>query len=293
MKPIKILLLFFFFCSSVFAQKDSTRVLIITAHPDDESGMAATVYKITHELHGAVDLAVLTNGEAGYKYSLLAEPIYGVKLTDEATGRKYLPTIRKKELMAAGAVIGITNFYFLDQQDNHYTLDVDTIFREVWDTAWVKQRLKKIIVTGNYDFIFCLLPAPETHGHHKGATILALGSVSSLPAIQRPTIFGVSVSSKEDTNATRFTMLDKFPLTSVKSGKWEYSVDRTSSFGFKNALNYKIIVNWEIAEHKSQGSMQTYMGKGDFEHFWNFDLNDTLRQKKSAEFFRELNNIHP
>ncbi|WP_394776582.1 hypothetical protein, partial [Flavobacterium sp.] len=42
-------------------QNDSLiRVLIVTAHPDDESGFAATVYKITHELKGVVDLAVIT-----------------------------------------------------------------------------------------------------------------------------------------------------------------------------------------------------------------------------------------
>ena len=132
MKKILSITLLFLSFNIVAATIDSTRVLIVTAHPDDESGFAATVYKITHELGGAVDLAVITNGEAGYKYSSLAESYYHLKLTNEETGRKYLPTIRKKELMLAGDIIGIGKYFFFDQQDNHFTLDVDTVFREVW-----------------------------------------------------------------------------------------------------------------------------------------------------------------
>src|SRR6266513_5463315 len=63
------------------------RVLIVVAHPDDESCFAATVYEIAHNLGGTVDQLVITNGEGGYRYSLLAESYYGVKLTDEAVGR--------------------------------------------------------------------------------------------------------------------------------------------------------------------------------------------------------------
>jgi N-acetylglucosamine malate deacetylase 2 len=49
------------------------RVLIVVAHPDDESCFAATVYQITHNLGGTVDQLLITNGEGGYRYSLLAE----------------------------------------------------------------------------------------------------------------------------------------------------------------------------------------------------------------------------
>lgn len=288
MKKISLILCLLI-ASNLFAQqKDSTRVLIVTAHPDDESGFAASVYKITHELNGAVDLAVVTNGEAGYKYSTLAESYYHLKLTDEAVGRKHLPTIRKKELIAAGDILGIGKYFFLDQQDNHYTLDVDTVFREVWDTVVVKRRLKTIISNGNYDFIFCLLPTADTHGHHKGATILALQSVSEMKMDNKPLILGVSGSSANDTTVTKFKSLEKFPLTLVSSEKFSYTFDKTQKFGFKNALNYKIVVNWEIAEHKSQGSMQTYMGRGDYENFWYFDMNGESGKKKTEMLFEEL-----
>lgn len=293
---MKKLITLLFIAASLIANSqsiDSTRVLIVTAHPDDESGFAATVYKITHEIGGAVDLAVITNGEAGYKYSTLAEPYYNLNLTDEATGRKYLPTIRKKELMAAGAILGIGKYFFFDQQDNHYTLDVDTVFNEVWDVIGVKRRLNSILETGNYDYIFCLLPTPETHGHHKGATILALQTVSELKKGKRPVVLAASVSSKTDSTETSFKVLDKFPLTAISKGTSSFSLDRNSSFGFKNALNYKIIVNWEIAEHKSQGSMQTYMSRGDNENFWYFDINDKSMFEKTNALFKLLNEKRP
>src|ERR1700719_318819 len=98
-------------------------VLVVTAHPDDETAMAATIYKITHELNGVADQCVITNGEGGYKYSTLAEAYYGLELTDETVGRANLPRIRKQELMNAGKIIGTHNIFFLDQKDAHYGLD--------------------------------------------------------------------------------------------------------------------------------------------------------------------------
>lgn len=270
------------------AAQDSVKVLIVTAHPDDESGFAATIYKITHELNGVADLAVITNGEAGYKYSLLAEPFYNLKLTVEDTGRKYLPSIRKKELKAAGNILGIRNYFFFDQKDNHYTLDVDTVLTQVWDTATVLNKLKNIIQVGSYDIIFCLLPVPGTHGHHKGATILALQALSDLEE-KKTVILGATTSSVGDTLGIRFSGLENFPLTRVKSGAPSFTIDRNIKFGFKNQLSYKIIVNWEIAEHKSQGSMQTYMNQGDYENFWYFDMNSAENTGKVKNIFLRLN----
>src|SRR5438045_3022121 len=107
MNKILLLTVFIFFALRTFSRQNDSlvHVLIVTAHPDDEIAFAVTIYKITHELMGTADIAVITNGEAGYKYSLLAEPYYHLKLTDEAIGRKNLPTIRKKELMSAGNII--------------------------------------------------------------------------------------------------------------------------------------------------------------------------------------------
>jgi len=293
MQKIFYFLIFSLFSLSVWAQITPPRVLIINAHPDDESGCAATIYKITQELGGVAELAVITNGEAGYKYSILAEKVYGVPLTQEAVGRKYLPKIRKKELAAGCKWVGINKIYYFDQLDTHYTLDADTVLKQVWKVEMVKQKLAALIQKNHYQYIFCLLPTSETHGHHKAASILALEVVKSLPAADKPVIMGVSGGSKNDTTKLVFNGLTAYPITKVSSGNYSFETDRTQSFGFKNRLNYKIVVNWLIAEHKSQGSMQTFIGQGDYERFWLFDENAADAKMKAEKLFSELRNLSP
>jgi hypothetical protein len=99
------------------------KLLIVAAHPDDEYAFAATTYRLTRELGWAADHVVITNGEAGYRYSALAEAIYGVGLTGESQGRNRLPAIRKRETLAAGKVLGIRRHYFLDQRDSGFGTD--------------------------------------------------------------------------------------------------------------------------------------------------------------------------
>lgn len=266
----------------------SLRVLIITAHPDDDFTVAATVYKITHDLKGRVDLALITNGEGGYKYSTLAESIYGVELTDEKVGREHLPTIRKRELMNGGAIIGIRDYYFLEQQDNAYTLDVDSVFAHVWDVAGTRARLREIIERGDYHYIFCLLPTPETHGHHKGATILALEVSQALPPARRPIVLGATTARKGDTAAMIFRGLPGKPLTSISADAPSFEFDRTRKFGFRDQLDYRIVVNWLVAEHKSQGTMQLLMNAGEIERFWSFDANGRAHAASTRALFERL-----
>lgn len=290
--------LLFSYCLSAQLAPTPPKVLIVIAHPDDETTFAATVYKITHELKGTVDLLLVTNGEGGYKYSTLAEPIYGMELTDEKVGRKNLPSIRKKELMNAGKIIGIRKYFFLDQKDAHYGLDE----REPLDTSWnvelVKKKMKQVMTKTKYDYIFCLIPDPATHGGHKAATMLALRSVKELPAEQRPIVLGATVTELSvmnknvaDTTKKVFTQLKDYAETKIKKDAPVFQVDRKAKFGFKNSLSYKVIVNWEIAEHKSQGTMQLAMNMGDLENFIYFDINADAGIEKTKALFEELKKV--
>jgi len=289
-----------FFCLLVFLapgslifgqQTTGPRVLVVVAHPDDETAAAATIYKITHELSGLVDQCVITNGEGGYKYSTLAESYYGLELTDETIGRANLPRIRKQELMNAGKIIGTHNIYFLDQKDAHYGLDEHEPLDTSWNVPWISTRLREILTENHYDYIFCLLPLPGTHGGHKAATMLALRAVQGLPANLRPIVLGLTSSSKSDTSAIAFNQLKDYTETKVTGNGPMFSFDKTATFGFKNQLSYKIIVNWEIAEHKSQGTMQLAMNHGDYENFWYFALNAPEGIAKCKALFEELKKI--
>lgn len=53
-------------------------------------------------------------------------------------------------------------------------------------------------------------------------------------------------------------------------------------------LNYQIVVNWEIAEHKSQGVMQLGMNYGDYEQFFYFALNGKKGLEKTRQLFEQL-----
>lgn len=264
------------------------RALIVIAHPDDETGFAATVYKITKELHGTVDLFLVTNGEGGYKYSTLAEAWYGKELTEEKVGREFLPQIRKQELQNAGKVIGIHNYSFMDQTDAHYGLDEHEPLDTSWNVKWVKQRLAEVLEKGHYDFLFCLLPLPGTHGGHKGATLIALQTVRDLKAGQKPVVLGGGIGNKKDTALAKFTQLKDYTETKTLADTPMFRFDRTAKFGYKNSLDYHIIVNWEIAEHKSQGTMQLYMNGGDYEQFWYFAQNGKAALAKTQRLFDAL-----
>ncbi|MBK8657498.1 MAG: PIG-L family deacetylase [Bacteroidetes bacterium] len=286
-----LLLVLLHLCVFAEAQKSGPKVLVVTAHPDDETGMAATIYKVTHELNGIVDQCVVTNGEGGYKYSTLAESYYHLELTDEKIGRENLPRIRKQELINAGKIIGMNNIFFLDQKDAHYGLDEREPLDTTWNVNWVSTRLHEIMMQTKYDFLFCLLPVPETHAHHKAASILSLRTVQSLPANQRPIVLGVTGSSAKDTSTMRFEQLKNYTETKVEGDTHMFRFDKSVPFGFKDKLNYKIIVNWEIAEHKSQGTMQLAMNAGDYENYWFFALNPAASKEKCQTFFESLKKI--
>jgi LmbE family N-acetylglucosaminyl deacetylase len=269
---------------------DPPKVLVVTAHPDDDAVFAATNYKIVHDLGGIVDLALVTNGEGGYKYSTLAESIYGLELTEEDTGRKYLPAIRQKELEEGGKIVGIRNYYYMNQKDHRYVTSEDIheiLDSNIWDLDYVRNYVKDLIEREKYDYVFVLSATPGTHAHHSSSSILALQAVEMLLAAERPVVLAGSSSRKSDTVKFVYKGFEGYPITNV-SDSIPFVFDRTSKFGFRNALDYRIIVNWLIAEHKSQGTMQLLMNQGDYENYWYFDINDPSKKQKTSELFEKL-----
>ncbi|GAA4309960.1 hypothetical protein GCM10023149_04500 [Mucilaginibacter gynuensis] len=95
-------------------------MLVVIAHPDDESELSVTLYKIAKEQHGTVDLYVITNGEAGFRYSALAAAYYNCKLMNAVEAKKRLPAIRRQELREAGKVLGISHTYFGHQPGSRW-----------------------------------------------------------------------------------------------------------------------------------------------------------------------------
>lgn len=284
-----ILALLFGAAPAVAQQVESgPNVLIVVAHPDDDAMFAATVYKVTHSLKGNVDLALVTDGSGGYRYAHLAEPIYGLDLTDETVARQHLPAIRKRELMAGGEIVGIRNYFFLDQYDHQFTENADTVLKYVWDADAVRSSLRRIMSRSPYDFVFVHLPIPNFHGHHKAASILALEAAQMVDAADRPIVLGSFVGGAGDAAEFEFEELEGFPITKVRPGVKAFVFDRTEPLSEDGRLDYQIVVNWVIAEHKSQGTMQLLMNRGDVERFWLFDVNGPDALAEVVEFFERL-----
>jgi LmbE family N-acetylglucosaminyl deacetylase len=262
------------------------RALIVVAHPDDESCMTATVYEITHNLGGSVDQLVITNGEGGYRYSLLAESYYGVALTDEAVGRAALPEIRKRELLEAGRILGIANHFFLDQRDLRYTLDIDEVLNQHWEKGVVLPEVERRIEGGNYDFVLTLFPSPDTHGGHKAATLTALNAVQQMTG-RRPVVLGCQDARAGDAQPLSWEGFQsaQHPFKVLPQ---VYTTDRNVKFGFKDALSYQVIVGWEVAAHKSQGAFQSNPNRTDLEEFAVLESGATDEAVRADSLFKAL-----
>jgi LmbE family N-acetylglucosaminyl deacetylase len=286
------LLLFMSLSLAALAAEPGPRVLLVTAHPDDDALFAGAVYQITHALDGRVDVAVVTNGEGGYKYSDLSVPIYGIDLTDEKVARERLPGIRKREMMAGGAIVGIRNYFFFDQKDTEYTTDLEK-GTAPWDKDLVRRRLNAILMDGHYDFVFVMLPMTTTHAHHQGAALLGLEAVSKLPAESRPIVLGATGYKRTSPDRVTFTGREGLPLATIKPGAPVFEFDCSRKFGYKNTLDYNMIVNWVIAEHKSQGAMQPLMNGLDVEQYFYFDLNREDGIQKARSLFDRLAQAPP
>ena len=272
---------------SLAEAQERPKLLIVAAHPDDEYAFAGTTYRLARELGWAADHVVITNGEAGYRYAALAEAVYGVRLTEEGQGRSRLPAIRKRETAAAGKVLGIRRHYFLDQRDPGFTADAAAAPAGNWDAARVRSFLTSLIRRERYQAVFTLLPTPETHGHHRAATLLALEAVASLPQDQRPLVLAADPCAAGAATA-RFTGLAGQPLTCTLGDRPAFVFDRARHFGYRDALSYQIVVNWFIAEHKSQGLFQSDSGRHQLEQFWLFEASGPAAESRARALAASL-----
>lgn len=247
------------------------KILIVVAHPDDEYAFAATTYRLVRELGWSADQVVITNGESGYRYSALAEAFYGVPLADERDARARLPDLRKEETMRGGKILGIRQHYFLDQRDLGFLSDAAAADASNWDRPHLLAVISGLLARERYDAVFTLLPTVQTHGHHRAATILALEAVARLPEDQRPLFFGVEPQARV-APPLDFTGVPSEPLTATQSAEPVLTFDRDTPFSRQSSLSYQVVVNWVIAEHKSQGLFQMDAGRHDLERFWLFAI---------------------
>jgi LmbE family N-acetylglucosaminyl deacetylase len=267
------------------------RVLAVVAHPDDEVAFSGTMFKTATHLGGACDLFVITNGEAGYKYSTLGEIVYNRPLTDPAIGRAELPGIRKRELLAAADVLRLRTVYLLGERDHRYTTDPEEVLGDrarVWDLGRIRAALRSVLDENGYDFVLTHQPSPRSHGHHQAATILALEAVAAMPAESRPVVLAASSASRGGPRRARPAPIARHPITEVRGDVGPWAFDRAQRFGYKDQLDYHAVVNWAIASHRSQGTYQGGMNRSDLETFRLYALDVPDAAERAARWFERL-----
>jgi len=271
----------------VLRETEPIKALLVNAHPDDESESAAVVYRITHESGGIVDQVVVTNGEGGHRYAALAEAYYRLPLTNATDRRRLLGGIRREEVMRASRILGIRHTWFLDQTDTGVASTAASAL-EVWDITRVKQELRTLLGFGKYNLVVILLPAPETHGHHQSVAALTLETIAELEAEERPAVLGVRAATSEAGDSLAFSELNGFPLTRTTSAKPVWGFDRRTPLACHPSLDYSVVVNWVIAEHKSQGFFQMEGGRRTHEHFWLFEAGGEAGAARFQDFIQTM-----
>lgn len=276
------------FSFHVFAQ--GPKVLIVTAHPDDETMFPVTVFKITHEMKGSADLALITDASGGFN-GMVASSYFGMNMLDSTVGRKHLPVIRKKEMKESGAILGIKNYFFFDQRDDFYNRDEKPYLQNKrWNTTYIDRRLDRILTAGQYDYIFCLLPHEGQHAHHKAASLSALRAVQRFKGAKKPIVLGGQAMNKGYT--FQFSELDGYPETRISPNAPVFTFDRSYSFGEDNKHSYMIVADWVKASHKTQsGDMNQAMHRGELETFWYFAMNGNDRISDVKQFFENLKQV--
>lgn len=273
--------------TSLLAQ--SPKVLVVTAHPDDETGFSVTLFKITHELKGTVDMAVMTDGGGGFADSQLGAMYYNLDLTDSVVARTHLPMLRKQEILNAGKIMGVRNIYFMEQPDDWYTTDpTPYITGKNWEIPYVERRMDRLLADRDYDFVITMLPHAGQHGHHKTAVLMALRAVQRYKGAHKPIIIAGSPMSATS-KPIEFTQLEGFPETKINPQTPTLTLNRAFKFKENDKVSYKIVADWVISEYKSQGAIQEgAIHKTDLEVYRYFDINDPKGITKVQQLFDTL-----
>jgi LmbE family N-acetylglucosaminyl deacetylase len=264
------------------------RVLAVVAHPDDETTFAATLFRAATHAGAVCDVVVITNGEGGYKYATLAERLYGLPLTDEAVGRRSLPGIRRGEMLAAASVLAVHAVHFLDQCDLRYTQDVGEVLgpeARLWDLDLLRGYLADLLAAGDYDLLLTLAPTPETHAHHQAAGELAIEAALRLAPERRPVLLAATSGAEPGAPAPA---TNGRAATELLADAPSFAFDRSRRFGLNDELDYRIVVNWAIAEHRSQGTVQQAVYGGPCERFYLYAANGEGAEARAAAFFEAL-----
>ena len=211
-------------------------LLVVIAHPDDETMMGATIARYS-DAGKSVALVACTRGEGG----------------GNGTGKESglaLGVVREAELRKCLAILGVRHLYFLNQVDWAYTESVQATLTK-WGHDESLRRLVRLVRSLRPDVICTMNPAPAggQHGHHQAAGRLATEALDAAADASRfPEL-------TRDEGLPPWAAL-KLYWTSFRGGTLEIATDGVA----KGALaasppgeRYADIARLAARNHRSQG----------------------------------------
>jgi N-acetyl-1-D-myo-inositol-2-amino-2-deoxy-alpha-D-glucopyranoside deacetylase len=110
-------------------------LLLVHAHPDDESITSGGVMAQAHDAGKRVVLVTCTGGEAGEIHNM-----------DEAAVRPRLAQVRAEELRAAGGILGVDRIVFLGYRDSGMLGTADNRHPQSFHVAPTEEAAEKLAV---------------------------------------------------------------------------------------------------------------------------------------------------
>ena len=144
-----------------------TDILCVFAHPDDETGIAATLAQYARGRHAVVANVYCTRGEGG-----------GNMVGTQAGAA--LGILREAELRECLSELGVRYCYFLDRLDWAYTESLAATLQK-WGKEETLARLVRLVRALRPEIMLTMNPAPTPgqHGHHQAAGVLATEAFSA------------------------------------------------------------------------------------------------------------------
>lgn len=146
---------------SVSDQRYKADILLVVAHPDDETVVSSYLARAIFDQHKRVAVVYCTRGDSG----------------SNAAGREHgraLGLVREIEARRAMDFFGVQNVWFLDGRDT-YSQNV-LVSLGAWPSAVVLEQLVRIVRLTQPEVVITWLPdsvAGENHGDHQAAGVLA------------------------------------------------------------------------------------------------------------------------
>jgi LmbE family N-acetylglucosaminyl deacetylase len=161
-------------------------ILLIVAHPDDETGASAYLAKLLDQ-HERIEVVYLTHGEAGHNNM---GPERGPSLG----------AVRETEVRHSLTSLGIDNVWFLDGRDTPTQNVLQSLAN--WHNGQALEELVRMVRLTRPEVIITWLPGffiGENHGDHQASAVL---SIEAFDTAGDPAVFPAQLAAATKINET-------------------------------------------------------------------------------------------